>query len=170
MRFWTVEEGKRHAPQYDFGWTPLETEGVQGRPHHLRADFRGRPWTDMPVVLHAAIDAVGPCDWWLVWMDPGPGQWPGGPLHLYERLRLSYGDARLLHEAPCHFFHRHERADLMSFLQVGVLSLWDIHVVTDLDYGRLFVSHSEWLNVTSADDPDRLRQLLQRGDAGRPTT
>ncbi len=32
--------------------------------------------------------------------------------------------------------------------------------MTDLDYGRLFVSHSEWLNATSTDDMAPLRKAL----------
>ena len=75
---------------------------------------------------------MGACKWWLMWMDVGPAQWTGGNTHLYYRLRQSYQDFRLLDEAPCHVFDRHEWPDLLTFLQVGVLNLWNIHVVTDL--------------------------------------
>ena len=160
MRFWTVEEAKRWLPAIDFGSQPLEQAGTVARPFHLRAEFGALPSTRMPAVLTGAIEALGPCGWWLVWMDVGPEQWPGGNTHLYYRLRQSYEDYRLLHEAPCHLFYSSEWPDLMTFIQVGVLNLWDVHVVTDLDCGRLFVSHGEWLSATSSHDMAPLRQAL----------
>jgi hypothetical protein len=41
---------------------------------------------------------------------------------LYYRLRQSYSDWRLLHEAPGHLFLKHEAVDLVSFLEVGILA------------------------------------------------
>ena len=164
MRFWTAEEAKRWVPGIDFGSQPLEDAASEHRPFHLRADFGGRPWSQMPSILTRAIDAVGPCTWWLVWMDVGPGQWLGGNTHLYYRLRQSYEDFRQLHEAPCHLFYRHEWPDLLTFIQVGILNLWDIHVVTDCDRGRLFVSRSEWLIATSASDMTPLREAIGPGE------
>jgi hypothetical protein len=40
--------------------------------------------------------------------------------HLYYRLRQSYGDHRLIEEAPVHLFLEHETYDLISFLQIGL--------------------------------------------------
>jgi hypothetical protein len=114
----------------------------------------------LPSVLTTAVEAVGPCGWWLLWMDCGPQQWAGGNTHLYYRLRQSYQDFRQLEEAPCHLFYKHEWPDLLTFLQVGVLNLWNIHVVTDLDQGRLFVSQAEWLSATSVGEMTPLREAL----------
>ena len=53
------------------------------------------------------------------------GIWPSSEnLHLYYRLRQSYSDHRLLHEAPGHFFLKHEAEDLASFLQLALLNGW----------------------------------------------
>ncbi len=163
MLFWTAEEAKRWVPAIDFDCQPLEHAGSGPRPFHLRADFRSLPSTRMPAILTRAVDAHGPCGWWLVWMDVGPGQWSGGNTHLYYRLRQSYEDYRLLHEAPYHLFYSHEWPDMLTFIQVGLLNLWDIQVVTDLDHGRLFISHAEWLNATSTCDLSPLREALQTG-------
>lgn len=160
MHFWTLEEAKRWVPAIDFGPQPLEHAGCVQRPFHLRAEFAGLPSTRLPGVLTGAVEALGACEWWLVWMDVGTEQWAGGNTHLYYRLRQSYQDYRLLNEAPCHFFHRHEWPDLLTFLQVGMLNLWNIHVVTDLDRGRLFVSQAEWLSATSSSDMGKLREAL----------
>ena len=147
-------------PSVDFGPHPLEPAGCPQRPFHLRADFSALPSTRLPTILTSAVEAVGPCAWWLVWMDVGPEQWSGGNTHLYYRLRQSYGDFRLVDEAPCHLFYRHEWPDLLTFLQVGLLNLWNIHVVTDLDRGRLFVSRGGWLAATSIGDMTQLREAL----------
>jgi hypothetical protein len=50
---------------------------------------------------------------WSIWDE----NW-----HLYYRLRHSYGDHRLLHEAPGHFFLEYETEDLASFLQVAIMN------------------------------------------------
>ena len=76
--------------------------------------------------------------------------------HLYYRLRQSYGDPRLLHEAPGHLFLDYESADLVSFLQVGVLSGWDMHLIPMVGYARAFVSHDEYVEFV-ADDADGTR-------------
>ena len=46
---------------------------------------------------------------WSIW--PSSENW-----HLHYKLRHSYGDLRLLHEAPGHLFLGHESEDLASFL------------------------------------------------------
>ena len=76
--------------------------------------------------------------------------------HLYYRLRESHGDRRLLHEAPGHLLLDYEEPDLVSFLQVGVLNGWDMHLVPELAYGeadtaRVFVSHDEWIALSHRD-------------------
>ena len=59
----------------------------------------------------------------LVWI-PEWGIWESSEnLHLYYRLRNSYGDLRLLHEAPGHLFLGHESEDLASFLQIAMLNV-----------------------------------------------
>jgi hypothetical protein len=50
----------------------------------------------------------------LVWMKEWDIWKSGENLHLYYKLRQSYGDHRLLHEAPGHLFLKHEAEDLVS--------------------------------------------------------
>lgn len=50
-------------------------------------------------------------------------------LHLYYRLRQSYGDLRLLQDAPGHCFLGHEQCDLATFTHLGMLFGWDMHLV-----------------------------------------
>ncbi len=70
-------------------------------------------------------------------------------LHLYYQLRQSYGDRRQLAEAPAHLFLDYEAADLVSYLQVGLLCGWDMHLLPAVGYARAFVSHDEYVEFTA---------------------
>jgi hypothetical protein len=76
---------------------------------------------------------------WGIW--PSSENW-----HLYYKLRQTYGDTRLLHEAPGHLFLEHEGEDLASFLQVCMLNGWGGYVLTDANYVNAFFSHDEYIN------------------------
>ncbi len=63
--------------------------------------------------------------------------------HLYYKLRSSYGEPRLWHEAPGHLFLDYETEDLATFLQITMLSQWDAYLLTaDGDINAEF-SHDE---------------------------
>lgn len=72
-------------------------------------------------------------------------------LHLYYRLRQSYGDLRLLEDAPGHLFLPYEEADFVTFLQVGIINAWEMHLFPELAYGdpdtaRAIIAHdNEWI-------------------------
>jgi hypothetical protein len=66
--------------------------------------------------------------------------------HLYYKLRQSYGDLRLLHEAPGHLFLGHESEDLASFLQLAMLNGWGGYVLTHAGYVNAFFSHDEYID------------------------
>jgi hypothetical protein len=86
----------------------------------------------------------------LLWVTEW-GVWPSSEnWHLYYRLRQSYHDHRPLHEAPGHLFLDYEEPDLISYLQLGILNGWDMHLLPALKYGgadtaRAFISHDEWI-------------------------
>jgi hypothetical protein len=65
---------------------------------------------------------------------------------LYYTLRRTYGDLRLLHEAPGHLFLEHETEDLASFLQLSMLNGWGGYVLTDANYVNAFFSHDEFID------------------------
>jgi hypothetical protein len=89
--------------------------------------------------------------------------------HLYYRLRQSYGDQRLIDEAPDHLFLDFEEPEFVSFLQIGILAGWDMWLVPELDYGgadtaRIFVSHDEWVQFFHRDESEiaRWRTALEK--------
>ncbi len=75
---------------------------------------------------------------WSIW--PSSENW-----HLYYKLRHSYSDMRLLHEAPGHLFLEHESEDLTSFLQTAMLNGWGGYILTQADYVNAFFSHDEYI-------------------------
>ncbi len=82
----------------------------------------------------------------LVWFTEW-GVWPSSERpHIFERFRLSYGERRALFDAPAHVFATEEFEDLVSFVVLGVLFLWDLYVVAP-DGRVLHYSHDEcgWL-------------------------
>jgi hypothetical protein len=80
-------------------------------------------------------------------------------------LRQSYGDHRLLDEAPGHLFLNYESADVVSFVQLGLLSGWDMHLVPSFGYGVVFASHDGWVEfaLQEAEAAD-LRSTLEKAE------
>jgi len=76
---------------------------------------------------------------WGIW--PSSENW-----HLYYKLRQTYGDWRLLHEAPGHLFLEHEAEDLATFLQIAMLNGWGGYVLTQANYVNAFFSHDEYID------------------------
>jgi len=97
----------------------------------------------------------------LLWVI-STGIWPNSEnWHLYYRLRQSYADHRLMDEASGHLFLEYERADLVSFLEVGLVASWDMYLITGgQGYGRVFISHDEWIEF-SMDVPDELQSIAK---------
>ena len=80
--------------------------------------------------------------------------------HLYYRVRDSYGERRLVEEAPAHLFLDFEENDLASFVQFGLGAGWNMHVLTREDYGRVFISHDEWVEFAMKDELE-LRRITK---------
>jgi len=74
-------------------------------------------------------------------------------LHLYYRVRESYGDRRQLAAAPGHLFAKHEGGDLATFIQLALIFGWDFYLLTSPAYHMAFVSHDEFIEFYT-DDPD----------------
>ena len=74
---------------------------------------------------------------WSVWQS-------GERMHVFNRFRLSYGEKRSLIDSPGHIFTRAEFEDALSFITLGVLFLWDCHVLNPRGTKILFYSHDEF--------------------------
>jgi len=100
----------------------------------------------------------------LLWITEW-GIWPSSEnLHLYYRLRRSYGNSDLLEEAPGHLFLGFETEDLASFLQLSMLNGWGGYVLTHANYVNAFFSHDECVDFTASHEQnlDELKNEFAR--------
>lgn len=123
-------------------------------------EYRSDPITvDVPGTLSLGLaervrDALGPWRSCLLWVTDSDIWSSASNLHLFYRLRASYGENRLLTSAPAHVFQSYESADLATFVQIGLISGWEMYIVTDLKYGRVFVSHDSWIEIWRTGEND----------------
>jgi hypothetical protein len=172
VRFLTPDETAAWATRA--GFAVREGFGTpEQRPAHLSYVRLLLPQTPGQVtwLCRFISECLAPRDTCLLWVSQW-GVWPSSEnWHLYYRLRQSYLEQRLLHEAPGHLFLDYEQADMVSFLQLGIMSGWDMHVLPSLTYGgadtaRAFVSHDEWV-VLAHRESDYIKQwteALQRAE------
>jgi hypothetical protein len=129
----------------------------RSRPTSANSAFTERIWfpKEAPKLCWWARQIAGkmlehrePC---LLWIE----EWGiGGEelLHLYYRLRESYGDRRLLADAPGHLFLGYETENLATYLQVAMLNGWGGLMLTHLNYINTFFSHDEFLDVYATEE------------------
>lgn len=82
----------------------------------------------------------------LLWVTEW-GIWPSSEnWQLYYKLRHTYGDYQLLHDAPGHLFLEYESEDLGTFLQLAMLNGWGGYILTQANYVNVFFSHDEYMD------------------------
>ena len=146
MRFYTEEECEqwmrsrnRQKPEAAQG---IHMERVE-YPRELGRSFSIAHW------IASSITYRRPA---LLWVTEW-GIWDSSEnAHLYYRLRQSYGDHRLLPEAPGHLFLGFEVEDLTSFLQVCMLNGWGGFLLTEIDYVNVFFSHDEYIDFFAGEE------------------
>jgi len=144
MHFLTVVEAREWCRDR----VELTNAGVPTRPSQEPRFARG-PISEEVAFCRQVERALQPREACLLWVTDW-GIWRSSEnLHLYYQLRQSYGDRRQLADAPAHLFLDYEDADLVSFLQVGLLCGWDMHLLTAVGYARAFVSHDEYIEFTA---------------------
>lgn len=150
MRFITADEARAwlsRLPALDASGLPLVPA-----PGHatLKVPFEHEPAQRIFVLAQDLVDALGHFDECLLWVTQ-TGVWPSNEnLHLYYRLRSSYADVHLVDEKPAVRALRHEASDLVSLVHLGMLFGWDMLLLTSHDYGRVFVSHDGWFQLSEA--------------------
>jgi hypothetical protein len=98
----------------------------------------------------------------LLWISEW-GIWPSSEnWQLYYRVRESYGDNRLLHEAPGHLFLEYESEDLASMIEIAMLNGWGGYVLTEANYANVFFSHDEYVDFFGIDESqaDEVRKFV----------
>ena len=105
---------------------------------------------DSPVLLWVGDTIVSQSNW-----------------HLYYRLRESYGDRRLIDDAPGHLCLNYETEDLATLIYLTMLNGWDASLIPELDYVSLTFSHHGFIDVFSDNSKlvEEVRKNACDGDA-----
>jgi hypothetical protein len=158
MRFYTkseCEEWLRDRDRLKPGLAPeiqMERFSYPKAPHRV---FRMAHWIAQSLTYRQPT---------LLWITEW-GIWPGTEnSHLYYKLRHSYGDLRLLNEAPGHLFLEHESEDLASFAQVAMLNGWGGYILTHANYVNAFFSHDEYIDFFAKCDGNLAEVRSEFGD------
>lgn len=147
MRFLTADEAKSRCGEI----VRMDQAGRPVRPSRETLYARA-PLPSVPALTNFCRQleqTLLPREACLLWVTDW-GIWRSSEnLHLYYRLRQSYGDQQFLDEAPAHLFLEHEGADLVSFLEIGIICGWDMHLIPFVGYARAFVSHDEYIEFAA---------------------
>ncbi len=135
------------------------------KPHRLRCDFPTSfsQFLWFSRCIEAALQPRRSC---LVWVTDSEIFPSNENLHLFYRLRQTYGDTRLLDEAPGHLCLDHESTEVVTLVYLGMLFGWDLHLIPSPDaYARAFVCHDEWVEIGFDDRStfDETAETMQRG-------
>ena len=100
------------------------------------------------------VELLGPCRR-AIFVVIQSGIWDEDTF-LTHAVRWTSGESTPLETKPGHLLQTHELMTLRTLIVTSVLNGWDSIVVTDSDYGRLFLSHDQWFqcmhqNETLAD-------------------
>ncbi len=164
MRVFTPEESAKWSEQLVARDARRQPTRDLGKPHRLKCEFPAS-FTKMLWFSRCIEAALQPRDSCLVWVTDW-GIFPSGEnLHLFYRFRQTYGDLRLLHEAPGHLCLNYESAEVVTLVHLGMLFGWDLHLIPTAGYARAFVSHDEWVEV-GFDHDTELRATMKDLRAG----
>jgi hypothetical protein len=170
VNFLTSEECQKYC--VDFGLqTPMNDAWTAGLfCHSVRYPSEAHRYFVLSQVLSEHCWSPGsPFDQCLLWVE-NPMIWPSSNnLHLYYRLRQSYGDNRLIDQTPGHLFLRHEQSDLTSFIHIGMLFGWDMHVVPQRGDFRLSFSHHACVDI-GVKDKQNFEVVVNDLDSFSPST
>ena len=115
-------------------------------------------WSRLHWLAGFLISHLEPFDQCLLWITQW-GVWPSSEnFHAFYRMRESYGERRLLQDAPGHLFLKHETADLQTFVELALLCGWDFYLLPAPAYAAAYVSHDEFIKLHT-DDSEPLDQV-----------
>src|SRR3954469_6769378 len=119
--------------------------------HAIHAVLTSRNWAELTSFSEMLVRFVQPFHSCLLWVTTW-GVWSSSEnWHLFYRLRESYGERRLLDDSPAMLFLSHEATDLTTFVELALIFGWDFYLLPLEQYGIVFVSHDEYLDMHTND-------------------
>jgi hypothetical protein len=142
----TAEESRKLAAGTGFQLTSPSTVALDGARHFVSVPLSILTYSRLFWLSNFFASSLEPFDKCLLWVTQWD-VWPSNEnLHLFYRLRESYGERRLLSDAPGHLFLKHEGPDLATFIELAILSGWDCYLLPNLKYASAFLSHDGFLD------------------------
>jgi len=117
------------------------------RPDRFRAEFKFEIPSDAGARVYLVDQAMKIFEGeheFLLWFTDWSVWQSGERMHVFDRFRRSYGVTQRLIDSPGHIFDQTEVEDAVSFVTLGVLFLWDCHIVVPGDRKLLYFSHDEF--------------------------
>jgi hypothetical protein len=140
-------------------------------PDRSKAEFEFKIPPDAQARVALVDRAMKPFDGesqFLVWFNDW-AVWPSGQrMHVFDRFRTSYGITQRLIDSPGHLFDQAEIEDAVSFVTLGVLFLWDCHIVAPSHSKLLFFSHDEFGMSKGIELPGSVRVRGPASGEARP--
>jgi hypothetical protein len=150
MFFRTASECRDFAKLLAYDARPSENQltRLDANTEAVRIVFADRRRSSYALARNFAswFGTFGQCVLWITEY----GIWPSSEnMHLYYRLRNSYGDHRLLAEAPGHLFLSHENNELVTFLDFTIQFGWGAFLLGTGASVDITISHDEWIVIQS---------------------
>jgi hypothetical protein len=153
MWYLTKEDSRKWCEGHGFNSGRGGYPVIDDKKHSAVTYFSDKNWSQLTWFSGFLASYLQPFRECLLWVTEW-GVWPSSEnLHLFYRLRESYGERRHLHDAPGHSFLGHENADLATYIQVALQFGWGFYLVTSPSYQSAFVSHDEYVKFYT-DDSD----------------
>jgi hypothetical protein len=134
----------------------------RGLPERSDADLRFEIPSDAQrrvYLVSQAMETFGDEPLFFVWFDDW-SIWPSGQrMHVFDRIRMSYGETRRLIDSPGHLFEGTEIEDGTSFVTIAALFLWDCYVVNPNRTKLLYLSHDEYGATKNVDLERKVKWL-----------
>jgi hypothetical protein len=142
---------------------------IEKRRHSVILPLSEIQWYRVTWLSEFVASYLEPFENCLLWVTLW-GVWGSSEnLHLFYRLRESYGERRQLADAPGHLFLKHESSDLATFIALALLFGWDFYLLTSPEYHTAFGSHDEFLQFCT-DDGDAAEKARHCLDSDLPVT
>jgi hypothetical protein len=147
----TPDESRQWAETHGFALDDRHHPLLDGREKSVTLSLVDGKWSRLAPLSSFLVSQLDPFDECFLWVTLW-GVWSSSEnLHLFYRVRESYGERRQLAQAPGHRFLRHESADLATFIQMGLQFGWDFYLLPAPTHHAAFISHDEFLQFSTND-------------------
>jgi hypothetical protein len=147
MRCFNKEESRAWCESHGIMIAGSGEPSIASLPARTEQSIVGLKLCRVVALARLTASIIQPFEECLLWITLW-GVWPSSEnMLLFDRLRVSYGERRALHECPGHLFLPDEQADLVAFIQIALTSGWNFFLLPSPFRCGVFVSHDEYIDA-----------------------